>query len=176
MCGCLALGLFVLPMAAQMHNDSADLDAIYKIKREAINNSQVMDILSYISDVYGGRLTGSPNVKLAGYWVLKQMQDWKLANPHYEYWDFGKGWVNERFYANVTSPVTYPLIAYPLAWTTGTQGPVTGDVVLIGVPSQNPDNPPQFPATEEQADALIASLKGTLKGKIVMLDPPREIP
>jgi hypothetical protein len=168
--------LVVMPLAAQMQKDSVDLDAVYKIKREAVNSSQVMDTLSYISDVYGGRLTGSPNAKLAGDWVLKQMKDWGITNPHYELWDFGRGWVNERFYANVTSPVTYPLIAYPLAWTTGTQGPVTGDVVLIGVPSQNPDNPPQFPATEEQADALIASLKGTLKGKIIMLDPPREIP
>ena len=40
----------------------------------------------------------------------------------------------------------------------------------------NPDAPPTLPTTEEQADALIASLKGTLKGKIVMLDAPREIP
>jgi hypothetical protein len=171
------LALMVLPLAAQMSKDSVDLDAVYKIKREAINNSQVMDTLSYISDVYGGRLTGSTNVKLAGDWVLKTMADWKLANPHYEMWDFGKGWVNERFYANVVSPVSYPLIAYPLAWTKGTDGPVTGDVVLIGV--KNPNNPnavPVFPVTEEEADALIASLKGTLKGKIVMLDPPRDIP
>jgi carboxypeptidase Q len=168
--------LVVMPLAAQMQKDSVDLDAVYKIKREAINDSQVMDTLSYISDVYGGRLTGSPNARLAGDWVLGKMKDWGLTNPHYEFWDFGRGWINERFYANVTSPVTYPLIAYPLAWTTGTQGPVTGSVVLIGVTNQNnPDAPPAFPATEEQADALIASLKGTLKGKIVMLDPPRDI-
>jgi carboxypeptidase Q len=168
--------LVVMPLAAQMQKDSVDLDAVYKIKREAINSSQVMDTLSYISDVYGGRLTGSPNAKLAGDWVLKQMKDWGITNPHYELWDFGRGWVNERFYANVTSPVTYPLIAYPLAWTAGTQGTVTGDVILIGLTSQNnPDAPPAFPATEEQADALIAGLKGTLKGKIVMVDAPREI-
>ncbi len=177
---CLAfalVALVVFPLAAQMQrSDAVDLDAVYKIKREAINNSQVMETLSYISDVYGGRLTGSPNAKLAGDWVLKQMADWGLANPHYEFWDFGRGWVNERFYANVTSPVTYSLIAYPLAWTPGTKGPVTGEVVLIGIPSQNPDNPPAFPATEEQADTLIASLKGKLNGKIVMVDPPRDIP
>jgi carboxypeptidase Q len=173
----LLAALVVMPLAAQMQKDSVDLDAVYKIKREAINDSQVMDTLSYISDVYGGRLTGSPNAKLAGDWVLKQMKDWGIANPHYEFWNFGRGWVNERFYVNVTSPVTYPLIAYPLAWTPGTQGPVTGSVVLIGVTNQNnPDAPPVLPATEEQADALIASLKGTLKGKIVMLDAPREIP
>ncbi|HLW99388.1 MAG TPA: M28 family peptidase [Candidatus Acidoferrales bacterium] len=175
LCGGLALAFLVLPLTAQK-SDQVDLDAVYKIKREAVNNSRVMDTLSYITDVYGGRLTGSTNTKLAGDWVIKQMQDWGLANPHYEYWDFGRGWVNERFYANVTSPVTYPLIAYPLAWTPGTSGPVTGEVVIVGV--KNPNNPnaaPTMPVTEDAADALIASLKGTLKGKIVMLDPPREI-
>jgi carboxypeptidase Q len=177
-CTVLALvALVVLPIAAQMmQRDSVDFDAVYKIKREAINNSQVMDILSYISDVYGGRLTGSTNTKLAGDWVLKTMKDWQLDNPHYEYWDFGRGWVNERFYANVTSPVTYPLIAYPLAWTQGTNGPVTADVVLVGVKNpNNPDAPLTYPTTEDAADALIASLKGTLKGKVVMMDPARDI-
>ena len=176
-CGGLALALFVFPIIAQMQRpDQVDLDTVTKIKREAINNSQVMNILSYITDVYGGRLTGSTNAQLAGDWVIKSMKDWGLANPHYEYWDFGRGWVNERFYANVTSPVTYPLIAYPLAWTPGTSGPVTGDVVVVGI--KNPNNPnaaPAMPVTEDAADTLIASLKGTLKGKIVMLDPPRTI-
>jgi carboxypeptidase Q len=176
-CGGLALALFVFPIIAQMQRpDQVDLDTVTKIKREAINNSQAMNILSYITDVYGGRLTGSTNAQLAGDWVIKSMKDWGLANPHYEYWDFGRGWVNERFYANVVSPVTYPLIAYPLAWTPGTSGPVTGDVVIIGI--KNPNNPnaaPAMPVTEDAADTLIASLKGTLKGKIVMLDPPRTI-
>jgi carboxypeptidase Q len=176
-CGGLTLALFVFPIIAQMQRpDQVDLDTVTKIKREAINNSQVMNILSYISDVYGGRLTGSTNAQLAGDWVIKSMKDWGLANPHYEYWDFGRGWVNERFYANVTSPVTYPLIAYPLAWTPGTSGPVTGEVVIIGM--KNPNNPnaaPTLPVTEDATDTLIASLKGTLKGKIVMLDPPRTI-
>jgi carboxypeptidase Q len=175
-CACLVLMLLVLPMGAQMQqSDRVDLDALYKIKQEAINDSQVMDILSYISDVYGGRLTGSPNVQLAADWTLKELNSWNLANPHLEYWDFGRGWVNERFYVNVTAPVTYSLIAYPLAWTPGTNGPVTADVVVVA--SRNPQTGQfVFPATEAEADALIASLKGTLKGKVVMLDAARDIP
>lgn len=157
--GVIAAVLLAIPIAAQMNRDAVDLDAMSKLKQEAINNSQVMRTLSFITDVYGPRLTGSTNTKMAADWVTKSMNEWGLANVHLEPWDFGKGWVNERFYANVTAPTSYPLIAYPLAWTPGTQGPVTGEVVIVR--AENDDD--------------IAKLKGTLKGKIVMLDPPREI-
>jgi carboxypeptidase Q len=154
--------LVVVPLAAQMQqSDAVDLNAMYKIKQEALgNSSQVMKTLSFLTDVYGGRLTGSTNVQKAGDWTVGQLKDWGIDNPHLEYWDFGRGWVNERFYVNVTAPVTYPLIAYPLAWTPGTKGPVTAEVVVIP------------PVT---SDADLDKLKGTLKGKIVMLDAPREI-
>lgn len=154
--------LVVMPLAAQMQqSDAVDLNAMYKIKQEALgNSSQVMRTLSFLTDVYGGRLTGSTNVQKAGDWTVGQLKDWGIDNPHLEYWDFGRGWVNERFYVNVTAPVTYPLIAYPLAWTPGTKGPVTAEVVVIP------------PVT---SDADLDKLKGTLKGKVVMLDAPREI-
>jgi carboxypeptidase Q len=157
--GVVAAAMLVLPIAAQMNKDAVDLDAMYKLKQEAINNSQVMRTLSFITDVYGPRLTGSTNTKLAADWVTKTMNEWGLSNVHLEPWDFGKGWVNERFYVNVTAPTSYPLIAYPLAWTPGTKGPVTAEVVIV----------------RAENDEDIAKLKGTLKGKIVMLDPPREI-
>jgi carboxypeptidase Q len=164
-----------LPLGAQMQSDRVDLNVLHEIKQEAINDSKVMDTLSYLSDVYGGRLTGSPNVRMAADWTLKTMADWKLSNPHLEFWDFGRGWVNEKFYADVVAPVSYALIAYPLAWTPGTQGPVTADIVVFA--SRNPATGQfVFPGTEDEAQALITSLKGTLKDKIVMLDPPRDIP
>lgn len=161
--GALALAaLVVMPLAAQMQqSDAVDLNAMYRIKQEALgNSSQVMKTLSYLTDVYGGRLTGSSNVQKAGDWTIGQLKQWGIENPHMEYWDFGRGWVNERFYVNVTSPVTYPLIAYPLAWTPGTKGPVTAEVMVI---------PPLT------SDADLDKLKGTLKGKVVMLTAPREI-
>ena len=51
---CLAI-----PIVAEMPQEKVDLDAIYKIKDEGLNRSQVMDTLSYLTDVYGARLTGS---------------------------------------------------------------------------------------------------------------------
>ena len=62
---CLTAVLAVGPLAA-VAEDKADLAAIYKIRDEGLNRSQVMEILSYLTDVYGGRLTGSPNIREIG--------------------------------------------------------------------------------------------------------------
>jgi len=54
--------LVALPLAAQWPvTEKLDLDAIYKIKEEGLQRSKVMEIESYLTDVYGPRLTGSPN-------------------------------------------------------------------------------------------------------------------
>ena len=61
-----------------------------------------MKTLHMLTDVYGPRLTGSPSLKAAGEWAIKQMQSWGFANGHLEPWDFGHpGWVNERFSAHI---------------------------------------------------------------------------
>jgi hypothetical protein len=39
-----------------------------------------MEIESYLTDVYGPRLTGSPNIKEAADWAQKTMKEWGLAN------------------------------------------------------------------------------------------------
>jgi hypothetical protein len=50
--------------------DQPDYDAIYRLKDEGFNHSQVMEIESYLTDVYGPRLTNSPNIKAAGNWLM----------------------------------------------------------------------------------------------------------
>lgn len=155
----IALLLVIPALAQQTQQDSVDLNAVYKIKDEAIRDSQVMKTLSFLSDVYGGRLTGSPNAKLAGDWALQQMKNWGLSNVHFETWQFGRGWVNERFCANVTSPVTYPLLAYPLAWTPGTKGPVEAEAMIVDI------------ASEKDFDQY----RGKLAGKIVLLTTPLDL-
>ncbi len=57
-CAGLALGL-AAPMAAQEQVDAA---TVQRIMTEEKDHSQVMDIMSWLSDVYGPRLTWSPNV------------------------------------------------------------------------------------------------------------------
>src|SRR5437870_13210742 len=48
-------------------------DAIGRIKDEGLNRSHVVDTLSYLSDVIGPRLTGSPNMKRAKLWMRDQL-------------------------------------------------------------------------------------------------------
>src|SRR5713226_7932592 len=85
------------PLGAQFPwTEKVDLDAMYRIKEEGLQRSKVMEIESYLTDIYGPRLTGSPNLNAATDWAQKTMKEWGLANVHVESWPFGRGWQNER--------------------------------------------------------------------------------
>src|SRR6266852_9137559 len=89
-----------------------------KIRQEEEQHSQIMRTLHFLTDVYGPRLTGSPNLKSAGEWAIKQMTSWGFENGHLEGWDFGHpGWVNERYTGHIISPVKDQLACRVLAWT-----------------------------------------------------------
>src|SRR4030095_4364480 len=73
-------------------------DPIVRIKEEGLKRSHVMETLSYLSDVIGPRLTGSPNMKRANEWTRDQLAKWGLQNAHLEAWGpFGRGWVLKDF-------------------------------------------------------------------------------
>ena len=140
--------------------EPVDLQAVYKIKEEGLQRSKVMEIASYLTDVYGPRLTGSPEIKRAGEWAVKEMQSWGLANAKIEPWTgFGRGWSNDRFSAQMTAPSNGSLIGYPKAWTPGTNGPVKGEAIEARL--------------ETPAD--LEKWRGQLKGRFVLTAPPRAI-
>jgi len=94
-----------LPLAADWPvTEKLDLDAIYRIKEEGLQRSKVMEIESYLTDVYGPRLTGSPNIREAADWAQKTLTDWGLVNVHLETWPFGRGWQNQLFLAMAMTP------------------------------------------------------------------------
>src|SRR5215216_6612253 len=127
----LATSLAFVPLAAQQQ-EKVDLDAIYKIKVEGFQNSRVMDTMSWLTDVYGPRLTNAPGFRKAGEWAVKEMTSWGLSNVKLEPWGpFGKGWTNDKFYAMATTPGgSFPLIGMSTAWTPGTNGLVSGDAIV----------------------------------------------
>lgn len=130
------------------------------IKNEEMSNSQVMEIASYLTDVYGPRLTFSNEYRQAADWAASKMKEWGLENVHYEKWGpAGKGWTLKSFYAEVVKPRAFPLIAYPAAWSPSLKGAVKSDVVWLNVSS------------EKEFDAY----KGKLKGKFVLISPARNL-
>src|SRR3954468_11906735 len=94
--------------------EPVDLDVVHKIRQEALQNSQVMEHLFYLTDVSGSRLTNSPGYFKAADWVVKQLGDWGVS-AHQEKWGpFGRGWTYTRFSAQMLQPESVPLIGAPL--------------------------------------------------------------
>jgi len=62
----------------------SDLEVIAKIRKEGFQNSQVMDIVSYICDVHGNRLVGSVGIKAAQNWAKEKMVSIGLENVEIE--------------------------------------------------------------------------------------------
>jgi hypothetical protein len=150
-----------IPVTAQMQQEKVDLDAIYRIKDEGLNRSQVMEIASYLTDVYGARLTGSPEIKAAAEWAKGKFVEWELVNANLESWGtFGRGWTNTKIFGRVISDPAFQVIAYPKAWTPGTVGPVAGDVVTAII----------------NYDQDFDKFRGTLRGKYVLITPMRDVP
>ena len=157
----LALLVFVLTAGAQVgQSEKVDQEMMKKIRSEGMERSQVMETLSWLTDVVGHRLTGSPNMKKANEWTRTKLAEWGLVNAAVEPWGtFGRGWSFERVSAHVIEPTPFPLIAYPEAWTPGTNGPLSAEVIQVSI----------------QTEADLEKYKGQLKGRIVMAAPPREV-
>ena len=171
-------------------SEDIDYDGINKIKQQGLSpqNSQVMEVMSYLTDVYGPRLTGSPNAQKAGEWAVAKMKEWGLQNVALEPWTacpppapgaapapagggrgagpascgFPRGWANEKFYLAAVAPQAFPIPGTPTGWTPGTNGLVRGDVVMV---------------TETTQDELTQKYGGgKLRGKWVISAAAPDVP
>ncbi|TAK56652.1 MAG: M20/M25/M40 family metallo-hydrolase [Bacteroidetes bacterium] len=149
--------LSFLSLSAQEKYDSA---AIAQIKEEGMKHSLVMEFMSYLTDVYGPRLTYSPGYKRAADWAAQKLTAMGLENSHIESWTpIGKSWVLNRYSANIMGSQNWPLISYPKAWSPGTKGNVTGELLYL----------------DAKTDSALDTYKGKLKGKFILLNDPRDI-
>lgn len=140
--------------------DKVDLSIVNRIKAEAFENSKVMDHMFYLTDVHGPRLTGSPGYKEAGDWVVSRLTEYGLANVKEEKWGpFGRGWTCRHFEGHMLEPQYSSLIGFPLAWSAGTEGAVSGEAVQVSI--------------ENEKD--FEKYQGKLKGKIVLSQPLKEV-
>jgi carboxypeptidase Q len=149
----VACSLSLLLTTTAQTSEPVDLKVIDRIVT-AEKASQVMDIAGVLTNTYGPRLTNSANAKAAGEYARKKLVEWQITNVRLETFNFGNGWTNERFTMKLVSDPSVSFQAYSKPWTVGTNGPVTAEVVE---------------GVRTQAD--LTSMKGTLRGKFVMLLP-----
>lgn len=159
----MIFSLLSLPSVAQ--NGGGDMLA--RIRKEAMDRSQIMKTMHMFTDLYGPRLTGSPNHKAAAEWAVKQMTAWGLENAHLEPWDFKHpGWQNERLTAHLISPVKDPLVCEVLAWTPGTKGTVQAGAYQLILPER---------PTQDQLTMFFNNHRSKVRGRIVLVGRPATI-
>jgi hypothetical protein len=153
--------LFVMAsVATSWSQEKLDLETTGRIRYEGFHNSKIMDYASGLMDSIGERLTGSPNMKRANEWTRDQLTAMGLSNAHLEPWGpFGRGWANQYINVRMTSPDVATLLAYPKAWTPGTNGVLQGKCIRAII--------------DDKKD--FDKYKGKLAGMIVILGPDVEV-
>lgn len=134
--------------------EKIDMATINKIRVEGMTNSKVMNHAFYLTDVSGPRLTNSAGYKRAAEWAVQQLKAWGISNARMEAWgEFGKSWNLEKVYVAQTAPYYRPIIAFPKAWTKGTNGLKSVELLVI----------------DPRDSAKLESMKGQMKGRMIML-------
>jgi hypothetical protein len=161
--------LLLLLLAPAWGQPRADLGLIARIKTEAYDHSKVMDHLSWLSDVYGPRLTASREFFQAADWAAGRMREIGLSNVHLEPWGpFGRSWSAEQWSVEMVEPRYAPLIATPLAWSASSNGPILGETILAPLAATR-----DLKKAREEFAAYRKEWTGKLRGKFVMLRDPK---
>ena len=153
-------GLLTLaPVSGRASDDRVDETVVAAIKLEGFQNSQVMDTLSWLSDVYGPRLTGSDNLRHAAEWARDRMKTWGLANAALEPYGMSfRGWMLERFSLDMIEPQYMRIYGYPMAWSPPLAAPLVSTPIVVEIKSK------------EDFDKY----RGKLRGAVVMNGRPAE--
>lgn len=131
-----------------------------RIIEEGKNNPQVIPNLTYLCDVIGPRLTGSPALKKANDWTAQKMEEYGLSNVHLEPWTIPVGWQRGTATVRMIEPDNgHTLTVAAGGWSGSTKGKIEGDVVVLKAGN-----------TKE-----LQAYKGKLKNAIVLQRPPSQI-
>lgn len=191
----VAFGLAIAAPAAQSATERIDTEMNARIRKEGMDNSQIMHTMHYLTDVYGPRVTGSPNHEAAAKWVVAEMTRWGFKNGHLEPFEFKTatvtptgGWLNQKAAGHIISPVKDNLVFEVLAWTPSTKGTVIAPAVQLitpqgpetgaNAPEHNncPEIKPRFGPTEAQLKAYLASMATKVTGKVVFVGAHNCVP
>ena len=159
--GILVIIFLFFPSLTFPQADQPDTATLSRLREEGGERSQVMDILSRLTDMNGPRLTGSRGFTTAAEYARRALESWGVGNVHFDYWDidFGRGWELKKFSLASLEPTYAPLIAYPKAWSPGVRGTLKAGAVYLDI----------------QHEADLQRYRGKLKGKIVLISLPSPV-
>jgi hypothetical protein len=152
--------LVAISAQALFAQERIDISAVERIRREALQNSQVMEHAFFLSDVYGPRLTGSPGFQAAGTWAVKRLQDFGLENIRKEQIDWGRSWSYKKFSVHMLEPQRAALIGSPGPWSSGVDGQAQGEPILAPAPTD---------ITKDTYEKYVREYRGRLKGKFALM-------
>lgn len=131
-------------------------NTLSEIRNEGFNNSEVMNMLSQFTDIYGQRLTGTREYYKAANWISDEMKKIGLQNVHFEnYCSDCRGWNIKTFNVEMIAPNYMSISAYPSAMTKSTNGIVSGEIISI--------------ENSTDLSKVRKEFSGKLKGKIILL-------
>lgn len=145
------------PAARAADPNAVDEAAVAFFLEEGLKNSQVMEHLSWLCDVYGPRVTGSLNLRNAQKWAAESFGKMGLKAQLEKWGPFGRGWRCEHASMAVIGDNPWPVIAYPKAWSPGIEGRVEADVVHVAA------------LTADELEAM------DLTGKVVLVEAVRDV-
>jgi carboxypeptidase Q len=151
------------PLSSQT---AADSSFVERVRREATERSQVMEYAFTLAEVHGPRLTGSPSFKAAGDWAAARLRAIGLERVTQQRIDWGRGWSSSHFAVEMLAPYQATLIGAAGPWSASTRGRVSGEPFLAPAPTD---------VTEDSYTRYVRQYRGRLKGKLVLLSPPRAI-
>jgi carboxypeptidase Q len=172
--------IFSIVFANVAMAEDVDLSIVNRIKNEAFNHSQVMNYVHYLADENGARLASSPDYRRAAQWAVDELRRTGISDAGLEEFDsFGRSWAWSSVSVQMLEPQSTTLIGVPLAWSSGTDGSVTADVVYAPL-WEDSNDPGQYDLVKlaEQIEAYKSRYQGQLGAKIVLLagKRPFELP
>lgn len=157
LCAMLALAI-AAPGLATPGLAAPDAGVTNRIIDAGMNHGDVMETVEYLTDRIGGRMTNSPQMRMAEKWTLQRFAGYGLSNPRLEPFEFGRGWSIDLSSVRMTTPRVLPLRAIPVAWTPGTGAAITAPIIVAPL----------------RRDRDFARWRGKLSGKIVLVSRPGE--
>ncbi len=150
--------LLVLISSLVSAEEKVHWDVVSRIREESFERSQVMNHIWYLSDVVGPRLGGSANMSKAQLWAKAKMEEMGLTETALEPWgESGVSWQQKYTSIHLLEPSYQPMVGYPIAFSPGTNGKITGQPVIVDIQSKED----------------LEKYRGTLSGAIVLAHPEK---